>query len=283
VIETGLDEEITGHLGYEKHDPAGQGQGSGNVRNGSRPKTVLTDSTGQVEIDVPRDRAGTFNEIVPGWPAAAPSVEWEMLRAQAARSACRPAADAGGRMSAGGSDSRRFGDGMRRACLAAGLIPRGCPTAVPGAMKGSQRVQAPSDSRRHSRTVRAGGRLPVRLHPTQADAGIPHGMQEVWGSNPIAPPGQARNSNDKAISGRLTGGIPRGKIRPWDSWLISIRAESGQVGRTTGAFVACKRSGVPGRGCAGEFLLLGAPRAQMAPASRSMAAPSRDAGYGACT
>ena len=60
VIETALDEEITGHLGYEKHDPAGQGAGSGNVRNGSRPKTVLTDSTGQVAIDVPRDRAGAF-------------------------------------------------------------------------------------------------------------------------------------------------------------------------------------------------------------------------------
>jgi putative transposase len=46
VIETALDEEMTGHLGYEKHDPAGQGAGSSNVRNGSRPKTVLTDSTG---------------------------------------------------------------------------------------------------------------------------------------------------------------------------------------------------------------------------------------------
>ena len=60
VIETALNEEITGHLGYEKHDPAGQGADSGNVRNGSRSKTVLTDSTGQVQIDVPRDRAGTF-------------------------------------------------------------------------------------------------------------------------------------------------------------------------------------------------------------------------------
>ena len=60
MIETALNEEITEHLGYEKHDPAGQGAGSGNVRNGSRPKTVLTDSTGQVAIDVPRDRAGTF-------------------------------------------------------------------------------------------------------------------------------------------------------------------------------------------------------------------------------
>ena len=58
VIETALNEEITEHLGYEKHDPAGQGAGSGNVRNGSRPKTVLTDSTGHVELDVPRDRAG---------------------------------------------------------------------------------------------------------------------------------------------------------------------------------------------------------------------------------
>lgn len=60
VIGTALNEEMTGHLGYEKHDPAGHGAGSGNVRNGTRPKQVLTGSTGQVEIDVPRDRAGTF-------------------------------------------------------------------------------------------------------------------------------------------------------------------------------------------------------------------------------
>ena len=60
MIETALNEEMTEHLGYEKHDPAGQGAGSGNVRNGTRPKQVLTDSTGQVGIDVPRDRAGTF-------------------------------------------------------------------------------------------------------------------------------------------------------------------------------------------------------------------------------
>ena len=58
VIEAALGEEMTGHLGYEKNDPAGTG--SGNVRNGTRSKAVLTDSSGQVEIDVPRDRAGTF-------------------------------------------------------------------------------------------------------------------------------------------------------------------------------------------------------------------------------
>ncbi|MEW2332717.1 IS256 family transposase [Micromonospora chersina] len=58
VLETALNEEMTEHLGYEKHDQAGAG--SGNIRNGSRSKTVLTDTTGPVQIDVPRDRAGTF-------------------------------------------------------------------------------------------------------------------------------------------------------------------------------------------------------------------------------
>jgi putative transposase len=58
VLETALNEEMTGHLGYEKHDPAGAG--SGNIRNGTRGKTVLTEHSGPVAIDVPRDRAGTF-------------------------------------------------------------------------------------------------------------------------------------------------------------------------------------------------------------------------------
>jgi len=58
VIETALSEEMTEHLGYEKHDPAGAG--TGNIRNGTRGKSVLTEASGQVEIEVPRDRAGTF-------------------------------------------------------------------------------------------------------------------------------------------------------------------------------------------------------------------------------
>jgi len=58
VLEAALSEEMTEHLGYEKHDPAGAG--TGNIRNGTRAKTVLTDTTGAVEIDVPRDRAATF-------------------------------------------------------------------------------------------------------------------------------------------------------------------------------------------------------------------------------
>src|SRR6204780_4880895 len=58
VVETALDQEMTEHLGHEKNGPVVNE--SGNVRNGSRPKTVLTEGTGQVGIEVPRDRDGTF-------------------------------------------------------------------------------------------------------------------------------------------------------------------------------------------------------------------------------
>src|SRR6201996_4099533 len=57
VLETALDQEMTEHLGHEKNGPV-VNEG-GNVRNGSRPKTVLTESTGQVGIEVPRDRDGS--------------------------------------------------------------------------------------------------------------------------------------------------------------------------------------------------------------------------------
>jgi putative transposase len=61
VLEAGLNAEMTEHVGYEPHDPAGHH--SGNSRNGTRTKTVLTD-IGPVEIDVPRDRAGTFEPVI---------------------------------------------------------------------------------------------------------------------------------------------------------------------------------------------------------------------------
>src|SRR3954451_19893834 len=57
VLESALEGEITDHLGYDKHDPAGKN--SGNSRNGTRSKTVLTD-VGPVEVKVPRDVAGSF-------------------------------------------------------------------------------------------------------------------------------------------------------------------------------------------------------------------------------
>lgn len=64
VLEAALDEEMTEHLGYDKH--AAAGRGSGNSRNGSRTKRVLTDACGEVAIEVPRDRNGSFTpQIVP--------------------------------------------------------------------------------------------------------------------------------------------------------------------------------------------------------------------------
>ncbi len=57
LIERALGAELSSHLGYEKGDPAGRG--SGNSRNGVSSKTILTDD-GEIEIAVPRDRAGSF-------------------------------------------------------------------------------------------------------------------------------------------------------------------------------------------------------------------------------
>ncbi len=59
VLETALAAELTDHLGYEHGDP----RPGGNARNGTTPKTVRTD-IGQVRIDVPRDRAGSFEPAV---------------------------------------------------------------------------------------------------------------------------------------------------------------------------------------------------------------------------
>lgn len=61
VVETALEEEISDHVGYDKHDPAGRN--GGNSRNGYRTKTVLTE-IGPVEIEVPRDRDGSFEPAI---------------------------------------------------------------------------------------------------------------------------------------------------------------------------------------------------------------------------
>ena len=63
LIERALGAELTEHLGYEKGDPAGRG--SGNNRNGVSSKTILT-SDGEIDISVPRDRAGSFEpQLIP--------------------------------------------------------------------------------------------------------------------------------------------------------------------------------------------------------------------------
>jgi putative transposase len=57
LVERAMEVELTDHLGYEPHlEPAG---GAGNTRNGSTPKTLITDQ-GSVGIDTPRDRDGSF-------------------------------------------------------------------------------------------------------------------------------------------------------------------------------------------------------------------------------
>jgi putative transposase len=61
VLETALEAELSEHLGYEAHDPAGRN--GGNSRNGHRIKTVLT-GVGPVEIEVPRDRDGSFEPVI---------------------------------------------------------------------------------------------------------------------------------------------------------------------------------------------------------------------------
>ena len=64
LVERALEAEMTEHLGYEKHDP--QGNNSGNSRNGKTHKTVTTGSSGEIELEVPRDRNGEFEpQIVP--------------------------------------------------------------------------------------------------------------------------------------------------------------------------------------------------------------------------
>jgi len=61
VLETALDAEMAEHLGYDKHDPAGRG--SGNSRNGTRAKTVLTE-IGPVETRVPRKTTGSLGRKI---------------------------------------------------------------------------------------------------------------------------------------------------------------------------------------------------------------------------
>ena len=61
VLERALESELTAHLGYERNEQAGRG--AGNSRNGTIAKTVQT-GVGPVPLQVPRDRAGTFEPLL---------------------------------------------------------------------------------------------------------------------------------------------------------------------------------------------------------------------------
>ncbi|OZG61318.1 transposase [Bifidobacterium lemurum] len=63
VLETALDEEMNEHLGRARHERSRDGR-SANARNGTTRKTVATASVGPVEIEVPRDRDGSFDPVI---------------------------------------------------------------------------------------------------------------------------------------------------------------------------------------------------------------------------
>src|SRR3982751_6901382 len=57
VLQRAMNAELTDHLGYEKHDPVGYK--SGNSRNGKTKKKLKGDF-GEIDLETPRDRNGTF-------------------------------------------------------------------------------------------------------------------------------------------------------------------------------------------------------------------------------
>ncbi len=57
LVERAMEVELTDHVGYEPHqEPPG---GAGNTRNGTSPKTLITEH-GKVQLDAPRDRDASF-------------------------------------------------------------------------------------------------------------------------------------------------------------------------------------------------------------------------------
>jgi putative transposase len=61
LLERAMNAELTEHVGYEKHDPAGYN--SGNSRNGATKKKLKGDF-GEMELETPRDRNGSFEPAI---------------------------------------------------------------------------------------------------------------------------------------------------------------------------------------------------------------------------
>jgi len=102
VLERGMQVELTDHLGYDKGDPAGRG--SGNSRNGTSPKTVASE-VGQVRLDQPRDRNGSFaSALVPKGARRLGGLEEQVISCRHHRRGQRP----------GGRGLRLSGDQRRR-------------------------------------------------------------------------------------------------------------------------------------------------------------------------
>jgi transposase-like protein len=77
LVERVLGAELSHHLGYEKGEPKPASQD--NHRNGSTPKTVLTDG-GKLPLEIPRDRAGSFEpQLVPKGLRRLPGFDQKVL------------------------------------------------------------------------------------------------------------------------------------------------------------------------------------------------------------
>ena len=77
TMEQMLEAELSDHLGYEKYEA--KGRNSGNNRNGHYEKKLRT-SNGDVQIEVPRDRNGTFEpKIVPKYGRNTNELEEKIL------------------------------------------------------------------------------------------------------------------------------------------------------------------------------------------------------------
>lgn len=77
TVETILKAEMDEHLGYEKHDISGNN--SGNSRNGYNRKTISTQH-GEAEIEIPRDRNGTFEPcVIPKYQTKSQNIENQII------------------------------------------------------------------------------------------------------------------------------------------------------------------------------------------------------------
>ena len=77
LVERALGAELTAHLGYAPG--AAKPPGQGNHRNGTTPKTVITDD-GSLPLEIPRDRAGTFApQLVPKTVRRLPGFDAKVL------------------------------------------------------------------------------------------------------------------------------------------------------------------------------------------------------------
>ena len=72
LLERAMQAEMTDHLGYAKHDQVGNN--SGNSRNGKTTKALKGDF-GELPLETPRDRNGTFEPKIVGKRKRRPAIE----------------------------------------------------------------------------------------------------------------------------------------------------------------------------------------------------------------